>query len=53
MPSAFDVEEKAERLEQGSPRGQVVEANGKVKIKWDGGRTNYFRRIAVGNVRML
>lgn len=24
--------------------GTVLEANGEIKVKWDGGRTSYFRR---------
>lgn len=32
--------------------GTVAEANGKVKIKWDGGRTSYFRRHELANVRL-
>jgi hypothetical protein len=31
--------------------GTIVEANGEVKIKWDGGRTSYFRRGMPANVR--
>jgi hypothetical protein len=31
--------------------GTVVEADGEVKIKWDGGRTSYFRRGVPANVR--
>ena len=27
--------------------GTVVEADGKIKVKWDGGRTSYFRRDQV------
>ena len=32
--------------------GIIVEANGKIKVRWDGGRTSYFRRNMPGNVRL-
>jgi hypothetical protein len=32
--------------------GTIVEANGKIKVKWDGGRTSYFRRNMPANVRL-
>jgi hypothetical protein len=32
--------------------GTIVEANGKIKVKWDGGRTSYFRRRLPANVRL-
>jgi hypothetical protein len=31
--------------------GTVVGANGKIKVKWDGGKTSYFRRDQRANVR--
>ena len=31
--------------------GTVVEANGKIKVKWDAGRTSYFRRDQPANVK--
>jgi hypothetical protein len=33
--------------------GTVTEANGRVKVKWDSGRTSYFRRLKSANVRLL
>jgi hypothetical protein len=30
--------------------GTVVEADGEIKVKWDGGRTSYFRRDKPANV---
>jgi hypothetical protein len=33
--------------------GTIVEANGEVKVKWDGGRTSYFRRNVPANVRLV
>ena len=32
--------------------GTVVEADGEIKVKWDSGRTSYFRRDQVANVRL-
>ena len=32
--------------------GTVVEADGEIKVKWDSGRTSYFRRGQVANVRL-
>ena len=34
----------------GAERGTVVEADGKVKVKWDSGRTSYYVRGRPGNV---
>ena len=34
-------------------QGTVVESNGEIKVKWDSGRTSYFRRGNPGNVRGL
>jgi hypothetical protein len=31
--------------------GTVVEADGHIKIKWDGGETSYFRRGKAANVQ--
>ena len=31
--------------------GTVTEANGRVKVKWDGGQTSYFRRDERANVK--
>ena len=33
-------------------RGTVTEANGKVKVRWDGGATSYFRRDRSADVRL-
>jgi hypothetical protein len=33
--------------------GTVVEADGEVKVKWDSGRTSYFRRRQEANVRVV
>ncbi len=32
--------------------GTVVEADGEVKVKWDGGSTSYFRRDRSANARL-
>jgi hypothetical protein len=32
--------------------GTIVETNGNIKVKWDGGRTSYFRRNIPANVRL-
>jgi hypothetical protein len=32
--------------------GTVVETNGSIKVKWDSGRTSYFRHGEPGNVEM-
>jgi hypothetical protein len=31
--------------------GTIVEADGEIKVKWDSGRTSYFRRGQAANVR--
>jgi len=33
-------------------RGTVVEVNPEIKVKWDGGRTSYFRRDKPANVKL-
>ncbi len=33
--------------------GTVTESNGKVGVKWDNGRTSYFRRDKAANVRLM
>jgi len=33
--------------------GTVTEADGGVKVKWDSGRTSYFRRAKSANVRLV
>ena len=33
--------------------GVVIEADGEVKVKWEGGRTSYFRRNKPANVRLV
>jgi hypothetical protein len=32
--------------------GTIVEADGDIKVKWDGGRTSYFRRGQKVDVRL-
>ena len=32
--------------------GTVTEADGQIKVKWDGGQTSYFRRDEQANVRL-
>ena len=34
-------------------QGTVTEADGEIKVKWDGGRTSYFRRGQMANVRTV
>ena len=34
-------------------RGTIVEADGKIKVQWDGGRTSYFRRGKPANVKLI
>ena len=33
-------------------RGTIIAANGQIKVKWDGGRTSYFRRDKPANVHL-
>jgi hypothetical protein len=33
--------------------GTIVEANGEVKVKWDDGKTSYYRRGLPGNVKLV
>jgi hypothetical protein len=32
--------------------GTVVKINGSIKVKWDGGRTSYFRHGDPGNIQL-
>jgi hypothetical protein len=32
--------------------GTVVEINGSIKVRWDGGATSYFRHGAPGNIQL-
>ena len=32
--------------------GTIVEVDGRIKIKWDSGRTSYFKRGARSNVKL-
>ena len=32
--------------------GAIVNVNGRIKVKWDGGQTSYFRRDARANVKL-
>jgi len=32
--------------------GTVVEHNGSIKVRWDGGRTSYFRHSETANVKL-
>ena len=34
-------------------KGTVTEADGEIKVKWDGGRSSYFRRGEYANVRLI
>jgi hypothetical protein len=37
----------------GKESGTIVEADGEIKVKWDGGRTSYYRRQkAPANIRI-
>lgn len=33
--------------------GTVIKINGSIKVKWDGGRTSYFRHGAQANIQLL
>jgi hypothetical protein len=32
--------------------GTVIKINGFIKVKWDGGRTSYFRRDTQANIQL-
>jgi hypothetical protein len=36
----------------GEDSGTIVEANGEIKVKWDSGRTSYYRRKVPANIRL-
>jgi hypothetical protein len=38
--------------DDGDERGTIVEADGEIKVKWDNGRTSYYRRRIPVNVRL-
>jgi hypothetical protein len=38
--------------EDSNELGTIVEADGDIKVKWDSGRTSYFRRDAPSNVKL-
>ena len=40
------------RRKDADESGTVIAADGKIKVKWDGGRTSYFRRDQLANVRL-
>ena len=40
------------RRKDSDEQGTVVEANGEVKVKWDGGSTSYAKRGKPGNIRL-
>jgi len=40
------------RRKNADESGTVIEADGEIKVKWDGGRTSYFRRDRQANVRL-
>ena len=40
------------RRKNADESGTVIEADGEIKVKWDGGRTSYFRRDQQANVRL-
>jgi hypothetical protein len=33
-------------------QGTIVHADGEIKVKWDGGRTSYYRRGVPANVQL-
>jgi len=38
--------------EDGQDSGTIVEVNGEIKVKWDSGRTSYYRRKNPAKIRM-
>ncbi len=36
----------------GKDAGTIVAANGEVKVKWDSGRTSYYRRKNLANIEL-
>ena len=37
---------------KGDEEGTIVEADGQIKVKWDRGRTSYYRRGVPANVQL-
>lgn len=48
----FHVGDRVSRKD-GSERGTVIEADGQTKVKWDGGRTSYFRHNSRADVERM
>jgi hypothetical protein len=44
--------QRVARLRDHDEHGTVVEADGEIKVKWDSGRTSYFRRNRPSNVQI-
>lgn len=55
MPSpspAWRAGQRVARIQDHGDQGTIVEANGKIKVRWDSGRTSYFRRNKPANVQI-
>ena len=50
-PAMWRVGQRVSRRDS-KELGTVTAINGKIKVKWDGGRTSYFRHGERGNIRL-
>ena len=41
------------RRDDRKEQGTIIEANGTIKARWDGGGTSYFKRGKPGNVQLV
>jgi hypothetical protein len=51
IPASWHAGVRVRRVDS-SERGTIVEADGAIKVRWDSGRTSYYRRKVPANIRI-
>ena len=51
-PPAAKVGQRVSRKDS-DELGAIVEVDGEIKVKWDSGRTSYYRRSVQANVQLI